>query len=208
LLSESSHYLLVAMSTYYIDESAGSDDTGAGTIESPFQSLAFALFKAGAAEPKLLARKDANAEYDEPTQSALKKARKNADGLEKKRKKAEELAERASSAQNADRERKEKALEESRKIVLTEDEDLPKATTVRAFVTLPWMQLTVRACRRSYLRLNPSAASVSVYADGSTAFAIRRASCSSFSVMAPGTSSVCFPDSPSASASTLSPFIY
>jgi asparaginyl-tRNA synthetase len=124
------------MSTYYIDETAGSDETGVGSIEKPFQSLAFALFKAGAETPKLLSRKDPNSEYDEPTQSSLKKARKNADGLEKKRKKAEELAERAATAQNADRERREKALEESRKIVLKEDESLPKAVTVRALMYL------------------------------------------------------------------------
>jgi asparaginyl-tRNA synthetase len=119
------------MSTYHIDETAGSDNTGAGTIASPFQSLAFALFKAGTETPKLFIRKDPNTEYDEPTQSALKKARKNAEGLEKKRKKAEELAERAATAQSADREKREKALEDSKKIVLKEDESLPKATKVR-----------------------------------------------------------------------------
>ena len=76
------------MSTIYIDDSSGSDEAGKGTAEAPYQSLAFAIFTHGP-EAKLLTRKDPNAPYEEPTQSALKKAKKGADGLEKKRKKAE-----------------------------------------------------------------------------------------------------------------------
>ena len=73
-------------SPYYVDEATGSDDTGKGTQELPYQSIAFALFAHGH-ESKVLSRKDASATYEEPTQSALKKAKKGADGLEKKRKK-------------------------------------------------------------------------------------------------------------------------
>jgi hypothetical protein len=120
------------MSTYYVDEATGSDETGTGVQDTPFKSLAQAVFAAGTnAEIKFLIRKDATAEYDEPTQSALKKAKKGADGIEKKRKKAQELAEREAGEKSAERERREKALEESKKIVLTEDVSLPKSTKVR-----------------------------------------------------------------------------
>ena len=61
----------------------------------------------------------------------MKKAKKGADGLEKKRKKAEELAEREAKEKAAEREKREKLLEESKKIVLTEDASLPKPTKVR-----------------------------------------------------------------------------
>jgi hypothetical protein len=126
----SSHDFVSVMSTLFIDETAGSDDTGNGTAEAPYQTLAFAFFTAGDPPPTLRLRKDPNTEWDEPTQSALKKARKGAEGLEKKKKRAAELAERDAGTQAAERERKERALEESKKIVLTEDASLPKAKTV------------------------------------------------------------------------------
>lgn len=113
------------MSTIHVDESTGSDETGKGTPEQPYQSLAFALFTHP--DAKLLVRKDAAGTYEEPTQSALKKAKKGADGLEKKRKKAEELAERDAKEKKEERERREKLIEESKKIILVEDESLPKA---------------------------------------------------------------------------------
>ncbi|TFY55208.1 hypothetical protein EVJ58_g8394 [Rhodofomes roseus] len=114
------------MSAIYVDDSAGSDETGKGTAEAPYQSLAFAIFTHGP-ETKLLARKDPSASYEEPTQSALKKAKKGADGLEKKRKKAEELAEREAKEKSEERERRQKVLEESKKIVLEEDSALTAA---------------------------------------------------------------------------------
>ncbi|KAI0684836.1 asparaginyl-tRNA synthetase [Cytidiella melzeri] len=110
-------------SNIHVDETAGSDDTGKGTPEAPYGSLAFALFTHPGAT--LLIRKDAT--YEEPTQSALKKAKKGADGLEKKKKKAEELAERDAQLKAQERERKQKLIEESKKIVLEEDSSLPKA---------------------------------------------------------------------------------
>jgi len=116
------------MSTYYVDEAAGSDETGTGAQDKPFKSLAQAVYAAGTDEAiKFLSRKDGTVDYDEPTQSALKKARKGADGIEKKRKKAQELAEREAGDKKAEREKREKALEESKKIILKEDESLPKA---------------------------------------------------------------------------------
>jgi len=116
------------MSTVYIDEAAGSDTTGKGTEDLPYQTLGFALFSAPSADAKFLIRKDASVPYDEPTQSSLKKAKKTADGLEKKRKKQGEQAERDAE----EKAKKDKMLEESKKVVLVEDASLPKAAKVRA----------------------------------------------------------------------------
>ena len=91
------------MSTIHVDETTGSDESGKGTPELPYQSLAFALYTHP--DAKFLVRKDATGTFEEPTQSALKKAKKGADGLEKKRKKAEELAEREAKEKKEERER-------------------------------------------------------------------------------------------------------
>ena len=117
------------MAPIHVDEATGSDETGKGTPEAPYQSLAFALYTHP--DGAFQIRKDASTPYDEPTQSALKKAKKGADGIEKKKKKAEELAQREAKEKADARERKEKKLEESKKIVLQEDPSLPKATKVR-----------------------------------------------------------------------------
>jgi asparaginyl-tRNA synthetase len=83
------------MAPIHIDETLGSDDTGKGTKEEPYKSLGQALFSHGGdSTASYLIRKDQTVQYDEPTQSALKKAKKTADGIEKKKKKQEELAER------------------------------------------------------------------------------------------------------------------
>jgi asparaginyl-tRNA synthetase len=113
------------MSTIHIDETGGSDTTGTGAADHPYQSLGFALFTHGAAS--FLTRKDASGTYEEPTQSAVKKAKKTAEGLEKKRKKAVDLE----RAEAEEKEKREKILEQSKKIVLAEDTSLPKATKVR-----------------------------------------------------------------------------
>lgn len=116
------------MSAIHIDEASGSDDSGKGTPDLPYQSLAFAVYTHPTAS--YLIRKDASGTYEEPTQSSLKKAKKGADGIEKKRKKAEELAEREAKEKTEERERREKLIEESKKIVLQEDASLPAAKKV------------------------------------------------------------------------------
>ncbi|KAF8648512.1 hypothetical protein AX16_006218 [Volvariella volvacea WC 439] len=113
------------MAPIHIDEATGSDTTGDGSIEKPYQSLGFAVYT-HSLTASFVIRKDANAPYEEPTQSSLKKAKKTADGIEKKRKKAEELAEREAKEKGEEKERREKLLEESKKIVLTEDTSLPQ----------------------------------------------------------------------------------
>ena len=117
------------MAPIHIDEASGSDDSGKGTQEEPYQSLGQALFIHGPAASYLI-RKDPTAQYDEPTQSSLKKAKKTADGIEKKRKKQEELAERDAKEKGEEKEKREKLLEESKKIILEEDVSLLKATKV------------------------------------------------------------------------------
>ena len=118
------------MALIHIDEKAGSDTTGQGSPDQPYETLAFALFNHQASSPRYLIRKDPTGTYEEPTQSALKKAKKGADGLEKKRKKAEEAATKEAQADREEKERRERLLADSKKIVLKEDETLPKATRV------------------------------------------------------------------------------
>ncbi|KAI9511494.1 asparaginyl-tRNA synthetase [Russula earlei] len=118
------------MASVHVDEAAGSDLTGDGSQQAPYQSLAFALFTQGQSA-NVLVRKDPTIEYAEPTQSSLKKAKKGADGLEKKRRKAEELAQQAAQALNDERDKRERLLEGSKKVQLVEDASLPSAIRVK-----------------------------------------------------------------------------
>ena len=184
------------MAPIHVDEATGSDETGKGTPEAPYQSLAFALYTHP--DGAFQIRKDASTPYDEPTQSALKKAKKGADGIEKKKKKAEELAQREAKEKADARERKEKKLEESKKIVLQEDSSLPKATKVRTdnpcrLVCAIENPLWGR-CRRRSPTLPPSAHNVSAHLDGYIGFGTRRRSFSSSSATVPATSSACYLD--------------
>jgi len=157
------------MSTVYIDEAVGSDEAGKGTQDLPFKSLAFAVYSSdGLDKGKYLIRKDATTDYDEATQSALKKAKKGADGIEKKKKKAEELAAREDSEKRAERERKEKLLEESKKIILEEDPALSKATKVggRALALLELGRLTNALHRRRSGMLLPTEGRGYAFPDG------------------------------------------
>lgn len=124
------------MAPIHVDETSGSDDTGKGTLEEPYKSLGQALFNHGLTAASYLIRKDQTVQYDEPTQSSLKKAKKTADGIEKKKKKQEELAERHAKEKGEENEKREKLLEESKKIILEEDVSLPKATKVSTFFPL------------------------------------------------------------------------
>ncbi|KZS87797.1 asparaginyl-tRNA synthetase [Sistotremastrum niveocremeum HHB9708] len=114
------------MATIHVDEKSGSDATGTGSPEAPYQTVAHALFTHGH-DAKVLTRPDPNSEYDQPSPTAMKKGKKAAEILEKKRKKAEENAAREDKEKAEERERAEKKIEESKKIILTESPDLPKA---------------------------------------------------------------------------------
>jgi hypothetical protein len=65
------------------------------------------------ATASFLTRKDPSGTYEEPTRSSVKKAKKAAEGLERRRKKAAELE----RAKNEDREKRDKVLKQSKKIV-------------------------------------------------------------------------------------------
>lgn len=126
------------MAPIYVDEATGSDTTGNGAQNEPYQSLGFAIFTHGP-DIQLLFRKDATASFEEPTQSSVKKAKKNAEGLEKKKKKQEELAARDTKEKAEEKERRERLVEESKKIVLTEDASLPKAIKVPRLSNFLWV---------------------------------------------------------------------
>jgi len=109
----------------YIDQKGGSNETGTGSEEAPYQSLAYALIKQGA-EATFSIRADSSTEYAAPTPTALKKAKKDADNLQKKAKKEAERGAQDQANKVLERERVEKRLEESKKVVLQEDATLPK----------------------------------------------------------------------------------
>jgi len=117
------------MSTIYIDENSGLDTTGKGTLEEPYLSLAQAIYSHGEGASFRI-RKSPDSEYEEPTPSSLKKAKKNAQGIEKKKKKEEGQAERDTKKRGEEKEKREQLLSESKKIVLEEDPSLPQATKV------------------------------------------------------------------------------
>ena len=121
----------------YIEETTGSDTTGDGTAEKPYQTAAYAIFTHGSADPLLiLIRQKLDDEYTEISPSGLRKAKKNADGLHKKAKKAEEQRVKQEQERGAEAERLQKKLEESKKIVLSEDPEHPKATKVSSSALL------------------------------------------------------------------------
>lgn len=115
-------------SRVYVDDNLGSDLPDRGTAEHPFQTAAYALFihESGSTIPGIFVRNKEGTEYVEITASALKKAKKDADGLAKKAKKADEIK-RKEEEKKANEQKK---LEESKKIIITEDPSLPKPTTV------------------------------------------------------------------------------
>lgn len=113
----------------YVDQKGGSDDTGAGTVEAPYQSLVQAVLKHGQSSTFNI-RVDSSAAYGAPTPTALKKAKKDAEIRERKAKKAEEKGYKDQETKTLEKERVEKRLEESKIVVLQEDTTLPKASKV------------------------------------------------------------------------------
>lgn len=107
----------------YVDEQIGSDEAGDGTIQKPYHSGAQAILNHGPSPPlNILTRKSETEEWTPIGVSALKKARKGAEGMEKKKKKALEAEAKAS----------EKAAEQAKTkdTILEEDMSLPEATKV------------------------------------------------------------------------------
>lgn len=116
--------------TIYICEETGSDDSGSGTAEAPLLSAIAALTKGGP-QASILARKKAAEEYAPLGTSALKKAKKTIEINEKKAQKAKEAGEKAATLDSEKAAKDASRLEDSKKIVLTEDASLPAAIKVR-----------------------------------------------------------------------------
>ncbi|CAL9730471.1 asparagine--tRNA ligase, cytoplasmic [Monosporozyma unispora] len=114
----------------YIKDTTGVDElTVAGTKEQPFKTPAFALYAnhtnltGEAAEPKLFVYKDEENDFVEITASALKKARKGAEGLKKKAIKAKEQAAKLEQQRLENATKNLAALN----IKIEEDKSLPEA---------------------------------------------------------------------------------
>jgi asparaginyl-tRNA synthetase len=115
----------IELSTVYVDESTGSDTTGNGTLDKPYQTAAYAIFATDQSKPPIvLIRSKSENDYAEISPSGLKKAKKNADGLSKKAKKAQEQRLKEEQEKGAEAQRLLRKLEDSRQVVLKEDPTL------------------------------------------------------------------------------------
>lgn len=126
---------LTDKASIYVDEERGHDDTSAadGSSASPYKSVSFAFWKHGE-EAEYLVKKSGDEEGFKPAaKAALKKAKTYAKEQEKK---ASREKERAEEERRRDEERQ-KALAEAKKIVLKEDESLPKAVHIHLGETRP-----------------------------------------------------------------------
>ncbi|KIW05577.1 asparagine-tRNA ligase [Verruconis gallopava] len=116
--------------TIYVDEKAGKDDASAtGTESAPYQSLAYAYIQ-NDGQGTYLQRKyeeGKEPEYAPASKAGTKKAATALATHKKKQAKEAELAVRQKKEQEA----REKALEDAKKIVITEDESLPKPIRIR-----------------------------------------------------------------------------
>ncbi|KAK5725338.1 hypothetical protein LTR15_003523 [Elasticomyces elasticus] len=125
--------------TYYVDEETGVDSTdGAdGSTSKPYKTVSFAYLQHSDQAQYLVKNKDREGddkeEWKPASKAALKKAVNYADQQKKKAGKEKELAIR----QKKEQEDREKALEETKKIVIKEDESLPKATRINLGETRP-----------------------------------------------------------------------
>ncbi|KAL1955304.1 hypothetical protein VTO42DRAFT_8836 [Malbranchea cinnamomea] len=127
--------------TVYIDEDVGRDDeTATGQESAPYKTLVYAFLQhPPAPENQYLMRKSvtgpagedgdsaARLEWKPATKSAMKKATSLWEGKKKKMAKEKELALR----QKEEAEKRRLVLEEAKKVVIKEDESLPKPVRIR-----------------------------------------------------------------------------
>jgi asparaginyl-tRNA synthetase len=142
----------------YVDEMIGNDESGDGSIQKPYQSAAQAIVNHGPSPPLvIMTRKSEEEEWAAIGISALKKARKGAEGIEKKKKKALEAQSKAA----------EKAAEQekAKNLVIEEDMTLPAATKVGP---IPGLRVAILIrCIRPRLNISRSIEeNVFVYLDG------------------------------------------
>lgn len=117
------------MSKVYVNEKSGSDSEASGSQDQPYETPAYAVFKAPDATVLVYKQKDGSEEYEyaEISASALKKAKKGADGLKKK---AEKLAKQAEEQKLKDEENAKK-MAELDLIKIEEDKSLPQAKKIK-----------------------------------------------------------------------------
>ena len=123
--------------TIYVDEEAG-QDTGDvdGSQSKPYKSLQYAYVQHTDSAQYQTKRKEGDeteATYKPAAKAALKKAVNYADSQKKKAGKEKELAIR----QQKEEEERQKYLEEAKKVVIKEDESLPKAVRINLGETRP-----------------------------------------------------------------------
>lgn len=116
--------------TIYFCEETGTDDNGQGTPSAPFLTAVAAL-AAGGPQSSILFRKKASDEYSPLGTSALKKVKKTVEINEKKAQKAREAELKAARLDSEKVAIETRRLDDSKKIILTEDTFLPPATKVR-----------------------------------------------------------------------------
>lgn len=114
----------------YVNEKAGADKAETpGTKDQPYLTAAFAAFKSPEAKIYIYKQQDDSEEYaySEISASALKKAKKGAEGLKKKEEKQQKLKEQ----QKKTDEETAKRLAALDLIEIREDESLPKAKKIK-----------------------------------------------------------------------------
>ncbi|KAJ9117026.1 hypothetical protein QFC22_004684 [Naganishia vaughanmartiniae] len=123
----------------YVDEKAGSDETGDGTSISPFHTSFHALLTSfpatdGVIDRPILVRKSGTTDLDEwqsISGAAMKKARRLLDVHWKKVQKAKEGRDAAEQEVKEKAEREQRRREEAAKIVLVDDPTKPRAEKVK-----------------------------------------------------------------------------
>lgn len=118
------------MTTIHVDEELGFDSLEAdGSQGKPFKSVQFAYLQHGANVQYAVRKKegaDEDASYKPAAKAALKKAANFADAQRKKAGREQELAVR----RQGEEEERRRALDEAKRIVITEDLSLPKAVQI------------------------------------------------------------------------------
>ncbi|KAJ5264211.1 hypothetical protein N7497_003382 [Penicillium chrysogenum] len=127
----------MASTTIYIDEDVGRDESPAnGTETAPYKTLIHAYYLTRKSQTDA-AGEDvdpaAKLEWKPATKSAMKKANNLWEQRKKKAAKEQELAIR----EKAEADKRQKVLEEAKKVVIKEDTSLPKPVRVRLDVTDP-----------------------------------------------------------------------
>ena len=134
-------------SSIYIDEDVGHDDSGSGTELSPYKTLLHALIQHPPAKdgPPYLTRRSvsgpvsgdgdplARLDWKPATKSAMKKATNLYDQRKRKQAKQSDIAVR----EKDDAAKRQKVLEEAKKVVIKEDDSLPKPVKIRLDETDP-----------------------------------------------------------------------